>query len=86
MSLMESAKSKISKVEVLNLPGFYQFNSKQEAIRVINSFESYINDDGSFQKNIRDACCDPIYQQLSAAIDYYKFNIKRPRGKYFNNN
>ena len=84
MSLSESAKSKMSKVGITNLPGFYQFDSKEEAIKVINVFEQYINEDGSFVKHTIDACGDPIYQQLSAAIDYYKFNIRRPKSKYCN--
>ena len=85
MSLSESAKRKISKISITNLPGFYQFYSKEEAITIINVFEQYINEDGSFVKQRIDACCDPIYQELSAAIDYYKFNIKRKKSKYFNN-
>ena len=85
MSLSESAKRKISKISITNLPGYYQFDSKEEAITIINVFEQYINEDGSFVKQRIDACCDPIYQQLSAAIDYYKFNIKRKKSKYFNN-
>jgi hypothetical protein len=82
MSLSESAKRKMAKVGITNLPGFYQFNSKEEAITIINVFEQYINEDGSLQKHTIDACCDPIYQQLSAAIDYYKFNVVRPQSKY----
>ena len=84
MSLSGSAKSKIEKVCITNLPGFYQFDRKEEAINIINLFEGYINEDGSFVKFRIDACCDPIYQQLSAAIDYYKFNIRRPISKYYN--
>ena len=84
MSLSESAKKKMSKIGITNLPGFYQFKSKQEAISIINVFERYINEDGSFVKHRMDACCDPIYQQLSAAIDYFKFNIRRPKSKCYN--
>ena len=86
MSLNVSAERKLSKLGITKLPGYYQFNSKEEAITIINVFEQYINEDGSFQKNRIDACCDPIYQQLSAAIDYYKFNIRRPKSKYFTSN
>lgn len=60
-----------------NLPGFYQFETKEEAISTIERYKHYINDDGSFKKIGHHACCDPIYQQLSAAIDYFKFEIKR---------
>ena len=60
-----------------NLPGFYQFENKDEAISTIARYNHYINDDGSFKKIGHHACCDPIYQQLSAAIDYFKFEIKR---------
>ena len=60
-----------------NLPGFYQFENKEEAVSTIERYKHYINDDGSFKKIGHHACCDPIYQQLSAAIDYFKFEIKR---------
>jgi hypothetical protein len=81
MSLNKNAKKKISKIGPTNLPGFYQFDNKEKAIIVINLFEEYINNDGTFQKSRNDACCDPIYQELSAALDYYKFDIKREKYK-----
>ena len=57
--------------------GFYQFKNKEDAISIINSYqESCLNDDGSFYKNNFEANCDPRYQELSAAIDYLKFDIK----------
>ena len=33
---------------------------------------------GPLKKLVIDANCDPRYQQLSAAIDYYKFGKQRP--------
>ena len=74
----QETERKISNITYkTNLPGFYQFESKEEAISTIERYKHYINDDGSFKKIGHDACCDPIYQQLSAAIDYFKFEIKR---------
>ena len=79
MSLSESAKRKLMKIDgATNLPGYYQFDNVGKAIEIINLFEHYIKENGRFQKIWYDACCDPNYQHLSAAIDYYKFNIKRP--------
>ena len=78
MSLSTKAERKISNITYsTGLSGFYQYENKEEAISIINLFKQYMNDDGSFLKIGHDAHCDPIYQQLSAAIDYYKFGIKR---------
>ena len=86
MPLTSSAEKKLSKISMAtNLPGFYQFNNKTDAIFIINKFEHYINDDGTFQIMIRDAEGDPNYQELSAAIDYYKFNISRKTSPYIKN-
>ena len=86
MPLTSSAEKKLLKILMAtNLPGFYQFNNKEEAIFIINKWENYINDDGTFQSAIRYAECDPNYQQLSAAIDYYKFNISRKTNPYIKN-
>jgi len=84
MSLSEKAKKKLSNIGKYptNLAGFYQFKSKEEAIETINRYQVYLNDDGTFKKPKIDADCDPNYQQLSAAIDYYKFNVERPPGPY----
>ena len=79
MSLSEKTERKISNILYpTNLSGFYQYENKNEAISIINLFqEDYMNDNGTFKKTRIDANCDPIYQQLSAAIDYYKFEKKR---------
>ena len=78
MSLSKEAEKKISNItHKTNLSGFYQFKSREDAASTINLFQQYVNDDGSFKKIGLDAHCDPIYQQLSAAIDYYKFGIER---------
>ena len=79
MSLSKQVERKISNIIYpTNLSGFYQYENKEEAISIINLFKQYMNDDGSFLKIGHDAHCDPIYQQLSAAIDYYKFGKQRP--------
>lgn len=86
MPLTSSAEKKLLKIPMAtNLPGFYQFNNQEDAIYIINKFEHYINDDGTFQSMIRYAEGDPNYQQLSAAIDYYKFNISRKTNPYIKN-
>ena len=78
MSLDQETEKKISNITYkTGLPGFYQFESKEDAASTIERYKHYINDDGSFKKIGHDACCDPIYQQLSAAVDYFKFEIKR---------
>lgn len=78
-SLSKLIEIKISNIKYeTNLSGFYQFNNKEEAISIINLFHNCMNDNGTFKKNETDACCDPRYQQLSAAIDYYKFGKIRP--------
>ena len=78
MSLSIDAKRKLLNINKhTNLPGFYQFENKIQALQVINSFEYYIKENGLFTKNRFDASCDPNFQHLSAAIDYYKFGIKR---------
>ena len=86
MSLSKSSKKKLEKIgsNPTKLAGFYQYANKTEAICIINLFEQYLNNDGTFKKCKIDAHCDPIYQQLSAAIDYYKFDIKRKKF-YFKN-
>lgn len=84
MSLSEKTKKKLSHIGKYStkLSGFYQFKSKEEAIETINRYQGYLNDDGTFKKPEIDANCDPNYQQLSAAIDYYKFDVERPPGPY----
>ena len=79
MSLSEKAERKISNITYpTNLSGFYQYENNKEAISIINLFqEDCMNDNGTFKKTKIDANCDPRYQQLSAAIDYYKFEKKR---------
>ena len=79
MSLSKDAEKKISNIKwETKLCGFYQFNNKEDAISVINRYQGdCLNDDGSFYKNNFEANCDPRYQELSAAIDYLKFDIKR---------
>ena len=78
MSLNKKAERKISGITCkTNISGHYQYDSKEEAVSIINLFQQYMNDDGSFKKTGHDVHCDPIYQQLSAAIDYYKFGIER---------
>ena len=81
MSLSKSAEQKISNIKrETRLCGFYKYKNKEEAISIINLFhEDCMNKDGSFVKGNIDANCDPIYQQLSAAIDFYKFDIIRPK-------
>ena len=80
MSLSKDAEKKISNIKCeTKLSGFYQFNNKEDAISVINRYQGdCLNNNGSFIKDKIDANCDPRYQQLSAAIDYLKFDIKRP--------
>ena len=79
MSLNKKAERKISGITYkTNISGHYQYDSKEEAVSIINLFQQYMNDDGSFKKTGHDIHCDPIYQQLSAAIDYYKFGKQRP--------
>ena len=86
MSLTVSAEKKLSKILMAtNIPGFYQFNNQEEAIHIINKLEHYINEDGTFQSMLMFAVGDPNYQQLSAAIDYYKFNISRKTSPYIKN-
>ena len=84
MSLSKKATKKLSNIGKYptKLSGFYQFKSKEEAIETINRYQGYLNDDGTFKKPEIDANCDPNYQQLSAAIDYYKFDVERPPGPY----
>ena len=85
MSLSKRAEKKISNIKrETKLCGFYKYKNKEEAISTINLFEGdCMNPDGSFVKGNIDANCDPRYQQLSAAIDFYKFNVIRPnRPKY----
>ena len=79
MSLSEKTKKKLSHIGKYStkLAGYYQFKSKEEAIETINRYQGYLNDDGTFKKPEIDANCDPNYQQLSAAIDYYKFDVER---------
>lgn len=77
-SLSKQAEKKISNItHETNLNGFSQFNNKKEAVLIINKYQKYMHENGTFIKNKTDANCDPIYQQLSAAIDYYKFETKR---------
>ena len=80
MSLSKAAKKKISNIKKeTKLCGYYKYKNKKEAISVINRYqEGCLNDKGSFVKDKIDANCDPRYQQLSAAIDYLKFDIRRP--------
>ena len=80
MSLSKGAKNKISNIKrETKLCGFYKFKNKEDAISVINRYqEDCMNPDGSFVKGNIDANCDPRYQQLSAAIDFYKFDVIRP--------
>ena len=80
MSLSKSTEKKISNIKrETKLSGFYQFKNKENAIFIINLYqEECLNNDGSFYKNNFEANCDPRYQELSAAIDYLKFDIKRP--------
>lgn len=84
MSLSNKAKIKLSKIGKYptNLYGYYQYQNDEEAIEVINRFHECINDNGSFNKNRNDANCDPNYQQLSAAIDYLLFKVKREISPY----
>jgi hypothetical protein len=83
MSLSKEAERKISGITYkTNISGHYQYDSKEEAASIINLFQQYMNDDGSFKKTGHDVHCDPIYQELSAAIDYYKFGIKREPNIY----
>ena len=84
MSLSEKAKKKLSHIGKYSTKnaGYYQYKSKEEAIETINRYQGYLNDDGTFKKPEIDANCDPNYQQLSAAIDYYKFDVERPPGPY----
>lgn len=78
MTLNTKAKEKLKKITYeTGLSGFSQFNNKGEAIRIINKYHEYMNDNGTFKKNNINANCDPIYQRLSAAIDYYKFDKGR---------
>jgi hypothetical protein len=80
MSLSKAAEQKISNIKrETKLCGYYKFKNKEEAISTINLFEEdCMNRDGSFVKGNIDANCDPRYQQLSAAIDFYKFDNIRP--------
>ena len=79
MSLTNEAEIKISKIHSeTGLLGYYQFDNKKEAISIINLYHrDCMNDNGNFKKNKIDANCGPIYQALSAAIDYYKFEKGR---------
>ena len=78
IKISKEAEQKISNIESpTNLLGFHQFNSKEDAILIINKNQNYMNDDGTFKRNRYHANCDPYYQELSAAIDYYKFEVKR---------
>ena len=80
MSLNTKAERKISNITYCTgLSGFYQYENKEQAISIINLFQGdCMNDNGTFEKTEIDANCDPRYQQLSAAIDYYKFGKQRP--------
>lgn len=79
MSLSKEAEKKLSNIKYpTNLLGFYKFKDKQQAIYFINKNHDIIEDDGSFYKREIHANDDPIYQEISAAIDYYKFDIIRP--------
>tara|TARA_B100000131_G_scaffold79940_1_gene76678 strand:+ start:160 stop:462 length:303 start_codon:yes stop_codon:yes gene_type:complete len=78
MSLNKEVEQKIKNITYkTNLPGFYQFENKKQAIDVINGYQNYIDNNGRFLKFGHHAACDPIYQELSAAIDYYLYDIKR---------
>ena len=84
MSLSKQVERKIFNITYpTNLSGYYQYENKKEAISIINLFKDCINDDGTFKKASIDANCDPIYQQLSAAIDYYKFEKERNKSPVF---
>ena len=80
MPLNKSAEKKLAKIESkTKLSGYYKYKNKEEAIQIINLFEGdCMNDDGSFKKCGNDVHIDPRYQQLSAAIDFYKFDVVRP--------
>tara|TARA_A100001015_G_C14641780_1_gene575726 strand:+ start:200 stop:478 length:279 start_codon:yes stop_codon:yes gene_type:complete len=79
MSLSKRAEKKISNIKrETKLSGFYKYKNKKEAISVINRYQDCLNNDGSFVKGNIDANCDPRYQQLSAAIDFYMFDVIRP--------
>lgn len=79
MPLDKSAEKKLAKIESkTKLSGYYKYKNKEEAIETINRYQGYLNDNGTFKKPEIDANCDPNYQQLSAAIDYYKFDVVRP--------
>tara|TARA_A100001015_G_scaffold314420_1_gene423827 strand:+ start:2649 stop:3014 length:366 start_codon:yes stop_codon:yes gene_type:complete len=82
-SLSKQAEKKISNIKYsTNLFGYYQFNNKKEAALIINKYQDYMHENGTFIKNRTNANCDPIFQQLSAAIDYYKFEKKRHISPY----